>query len=206
MTEWFRRLADVPGVGYTGDAQVKRSTLPGHDTVPRLRVYTSFEGKRQESLFWPAPTGETGQSPASLHVGGVSSQRLVDPSGALLQSLHEVLELPSIASDYHFAIQRCVEELWKRRRQEPGLLSEVERLCWLDLRLVEARPETIAYERDGNVEFAGVLAFGHLIELYSREGFLNEALDVAERGARLNQNTPVMELRERLARIEAEES
>jgi hypothetical protein len=205
MTEWFRRLADIPDVGYTSDARVKRSMLPGHDTVPSLNVYT-FEGKRLESLSWPTANDQTSQSPASLHARAASSPAPVDPSGVVLQCLHEVLELPGIASDYHFAIQGCVEELWKRRHQEPGIFSEVERLCWLDIRLVEARPETITYEREGNVAYAGVSAFGRLVDLYSHEGFLSEALEVAERGARLNQKTPVVELRERIAHIEAEES
>jgi hypothetical protein len=205
VTAWFRRLADVPDVGYTGDAQVKRSTLPGHETVPTLSVYT-FEGKRQESLLWPTANGTTSQSPASLHMGVVSSTQPVDPSSALLQRLHEALELPGTVSDYHFAIQRCVEQLWKRRRQEPALLHVVERLCWLDIRLIEARPETIISPKKGSATFFQVLAFSHLVELYSDEGFLNEALEIAERGARLNQKTPVAELQERLARIKAEES
>jgi hypothetical protein len=41
--------------------------------------------------------------------------------------------------------------------------------------------------------------------LYRNEGFLHEALDVAEQGARLQQKTPVAELRDRLARLGAEE-
>lgn len=204
MTEWFRRLADVPGVGYTGDPRVKRSALPGQDTVPTLNVYT-FEGKRQESLLWSTGRGQTSQSPASIHAGVLLSVPSDDPPETRLQRLHEVLELPGITSDYHFAIQSCAEALWNRRRREPGLLPTVERLCWLDIRLVEARPETITYEREGTAAYAGVSAFGRLVELYSHEGFLHEALDVAQRGERLHQKTPVAELRERLARLDAEE-
>lgn len=204
MTAWFRRLADVPGVAYTGDPQVKRSTLPGYGTVPTLNVYT-FEGKRLESLAWPTANGQTSQSPASAHAGLISTMPPDAPSEALLQRLHEALELPGITSDYHFAIQGCAEALWKRRHQDPGLFAEFERLFWLDIRLVEARPETITYEREGRVAYTGVTAFHRLVDLYSHEGFLYEALEVAERGACLNQATAVTELRERLARIEAEE-
>jgi hypothetical protein len=172
--------------------------------VPTLNVYT-FEGKRLESLSWLTANGQTSQSPASVHAGLLSSAPPVAPPEALVQHLHEVLELPGITSDYHFAIQGCAEALWKQRRRDPALLAEVERLCWLDIRLVEARPETITYEREGTKAYAGVSAFGRLVELYGHEGFLHEALDVAERGTRLNQKTPVAELRERLARMDAEE-
>jgi hypothetical protein len=204
MTEWFRRLADVPGVGYTVDARVKRSTLAGHDAVPKLSNYV-FEGKRLESLMWSTANGETSQSPASLHASGLSQPRTAQSTGALLQRLCEVLALPGTTSDYHFAIQSCIGELWKRRYQEPEQLSEIERLCWLDIRLIEARPEAITFERGGESHFFSVAAFGYLIDLYRNEGFLHEALNVAERGVRLNQKTPVAELRERLARLNAEE-
>jgi hypothetical protein len=203
MVEWFPRLVDVPGVGYTSPARIARSTLPGHDTVPKLSVYT-FEGELRESLSWPMPNGSTSRSPAADY----SETHLWDAtqsSEMLLRRLHESLELPGTISDYHFAIQRCVEELWKRRQQEPALLQEVERLCWLDIRLIEARPETIVSPKIGSPAYFQVLAFGHLIDLYSGEGFLREALEVAERGAHLHQKTPVAELRERLARMDAEE-
>ena len=202
MTEWFPRLADIPDIGYIADPRINRTKLRRHDAVPKVTVYT-FEGEPQESLSWPMPNGSTSRSPAADY----SDTHLWDAtksSEMLLRRLHETLELPGTVSDYHFAIQRCVEELWKRRRQEPVLLQELERLCWLDIRLIEARPETIVSPKIGSPAYFQVLAFGHLIDLYSGEGFLREALEVAERGARLHQKTPVAELRERLTRMDAE--
>jgi hypothetical protein len=203
MTEWFRRLADVPDVGYTADPRVKRGRLPGHDTVPTISLHT-FEGEPREYLSWPMPNGSTIQSPA----GSYSATHLQDSAKSaemLLQRLHETLELPGTVSDYHFAIQRCVEELWRHRQREPTVLQEVERLCWLDIRLIEARPETIVSPKKGDPTYFQILAFGHLVDLYSGEGFLREALEVAERGIRLHQKTPMAELRERLARMDTEE-
>lgn len=205
MTAWFRRLAEVSGVAYAGAPGVNRSELPGHEVVPRLSVF-EFDGKRHERLVWPTANGQTGSSPAALHARMVASPQLSDPSPVLLCRLHEALELPGTPADYHFAIQGCVQELWKRRRTEPHLLPDVERLCWLDIRLIEAQPNTIAFEREGGTSFVNVLAFGYLIELYSREGFLNEALEVAQRGVRLHQTTAEAELRKLVTRIEAEES
>jgi hypothetical protein len=205
MTLWFRRLADIQDVAYAGAPGVNRNELPGHDIVPKLSVYT-LDGKRRETLMWPTANGQTGSSPAALHARVVASPQLSDPSPVLLCRLHEALELPGTTADYHFAIQGCVQELWKRRRTEPHLLPDVERLCWLDIRLIEAQPNTIAFEREGGTSFVNVLAFGYLIELYSREGFLNEALEVAQRGVRLHQTTAEAELRKLAIRLEAEES
>lgn len=170
MTEWFPHLADVPNVGYVPDPSVVRATLPGHDRAPQLNVYT-FDGQPRETLIWHSRNGSTSASPAFDY----SSIYLQDPtasSEALIQRLHETLELPGTMSDYHFAILRCVEQLWERRRQEPELLGEIERLCWLDIRVVEGRPHAFTYEREGVTGFYGMPAFGHLIELFEREGFL----------------------------------
>lgn len=204
MIEWFRRLADVPGMDYPGDPRVRRSALPEHDAVPRLVSYT-FDGQRHEGLEWAMKDGTTSASPASRHATTLASPPPDEPFQVHLQRLGEVLELPGTSSDYHFAIQGCVEHLWTRRRQEPGVLPEVERLCWLDIKLIEAQPTGIAYERDGKTDYPRVLAFGYLIQLYEREGFLAEALEVAERAARFGQGAEGDELRARLAQVEAEE-
>lgn len=203
MIEWFRRLAEVPGVDYSGDRKVRRSTLAGHNAVPRV-VSHSFEGERREYLMWRTQDGDTSSSPA-FHYGMASSSTMPDKSSPdLLRHLSEVLELPGVTSDYHFAIQRCIDEFWKRRRQEPNILSEIERLSWLDIKLIEARPSTITYERDGKTEFARVIAFGYLIQLYERNGYLFEALEVAHRAERFGAESAVERLRDRLAQVDSE--
>lgn len=203
MTEWFRRLAAIPDVGYATIPQVDRETLPGHDAEPRIYVYVT-EGNRRETLIWPTQSGSTSASPAAAYSNEHLSSSAAT-SDVLLQRLREALELPGTVSDYHFAIQRCLDELWKRRWQEPALLPEVESLCWLDIRLVEARPEAIASPGTEGSSYFRVLAFGQLVDLYRGEGFLTEALEVADRGLRLGQEMPVEELRERHARMAAEE-
>jgi hypothetical protein len=202
VIEWFRCLADVPGSDYRSDPRVRRSSLPGHDSVPKRSVHT-FEGKRHESLTWPTTHGETSASPASRRATEASAPRN-ESTEATLRRLYEILELPGTTSDYHFAIQGWVDALWKRRREEPSVLPEIERLCWLDIRLIEARPATITYERDGTTTHFRVLAFGYLIQLYEREGYVAEALDVAERAARFGDPAAAADLRERRAQIESE--
>src|SRR5262249_22647509 len=115
----------------------------------------------------------------------------------LLKHCYESLELPGVPSDYHFLIQGCASALWAQRRREPQVLEDVETLCWLDIQLIEARPETIRFEHDDEPRFYRVLTFAILIELYEREGYLRDALDVAERSARHGQGA---EARDRLAR------
>jgi hypothetical protein len=123
--------------------------------------------------------------------------------------MYEALELPGETTDYHFIIQGCVEELWKRHRrhQDPSLLEHIEHLCWLDIRLVEAQPDAIAFDHNGAQRYFRVLAFEHLICLYEREGFLHDAFEVAQRAAKFSPEATYSEqLRQRLNRLEAEDA
>ena len=195
MPNWFRRLADIPGVGYPGSEGVVRTKLKWHNAVPEVHI-SDFDGRRHESLMWPS-----GASPA--HELGFRSDD--DLTSAALKRVAEALELPGEPSDYHFAIQSCLEYLLAHRREEPWQLQEVERLAWLDIRLVEACPESVRSGEDPKDGFFNVLAFSRLVDLYTCEGFIREALDVAERGVRFQQRGfDVEDLRGRLARIESE--
>lgn len=119
--------------------------------------------------------------------------------------MYEAIELPGQASDYHFAIQGCLQTLWRRRAEAPALLDQFEQLCWLDIRLIEARPGIIRFERDREVQFARVLGVEYLARLYERNGYLKEALEVARRLSRLGQgSSDIDDLRARLALVESE--
>jgi hypothetical protein len=201
--EWFRRFGDIPGVDYAGDPRIDRSKLPSHDDVPKVLTY-EFDGKRQKSLSWPLEGGSGSASPAHRH-------RSIDkgdaPASELLLNMMEGLELPGTASDYHFIIQGCAERLWARRRKEPQVFEIVEGLCWLDIRLIEARPNSISMELDTETTFFRVIAFQRLIDLYEREGFLGKALDVATRAVAFQQgDLYAQRLQERIAALEAEDA
>jgi len=144
---WFPRFGDVPGVDFAPPPGVSRSRLPGHNARPTISHF-EFDGRRRESLSWPSKDGTTSQSPASQHASASSSQ---DASSTdLLLHLYEVLELPGLLTDYHFAIQGCAGKLWERRRDEPRALADVERLSLLDIHLVEAHPNL--FRQDTNEE------------------------------------------------------
>jgi hypothetical protein len=198
MPRWFRRIADIPGLDYPGSKGVDRSRLPGHNARPTTETFTA-DGERHQALTWRTSGGTTSASPAAQ----LKSDD--DSAAGLLRHVNEVLELPGEPSDYHFAIQHVIECLWERR--EPETLAELERLCWLDIRLLEAAPKAIAYkDNDGVTRFPSVFAFFRLITLYEQDGFLHDALAVAERGRRFEQtDDECKQLRERIANLESDD-
>jgi hypothetical protein len=123
----------------------------------------------------------------------------------ILRRMYEKLELPGTLSDYHFAIQNCHDELQGQVRHAPSVLEEIERLCGLDIGLIEHYPETITWEMERRKQFARVSAFHRLIDLYLNEGYIAEAMNVAEIAERFEQGGYAAErLRERVAMVEAE--
>ena len=203
--QWYARLAEIPGISYPGSPGVQRTRLPGHDLKPDVQRY-DFDDRRREFLSW---THRDGTSSSASPAKNWETQPLPDsaPPQAILQHLYEVLELPGVASDYHFAIQGCFERLWGQRRTHPWVMGEIEKLCWLDIRLLEALPDTLHYEQtDGTSFYARSIAFERLIQMYERNGYLAEALDVAQRATRFHADDTILKpLRERLARLEAEQ-
>ena len=203
MEKWFRRLADVPGVGYQGSPGIDRTRLPEHDAVPEISSY-EFEGKRRQSMWWKTKEGGTTASPA--HRWETKPKKGESPADTALRKLRETAELPGTLSDYHFAIQHCHDELRSYAGEARWVLEEVERLCWLDIRLIEKYPETITSEYEGERTFYSVSAFYRLIDLYEKEGYLYEALEVAKLAEKFEQRgEQVAELRERIDLLEAEE-
>jgi hypothetical protein len=217
MEKWYRRLAEVPGIDYKPDPAIDRTKLPGHDLVPKIDRY-SFDGKTHESMSWPTEDGSTSAAPASTWK--TQPQEGENESQTALRQLREALELPGTLSNYHFLIQSGHEELRRFAREEPWVLEEVERLCWLDIQLIDEYPMTITLEpitiddeeiakvvaeRRGERNFFHVIAFHQLISMYEREGYLREALEVAKLGEKFEQcQGKVEEIEERIRRAEAQ--
>ena len=132
---WFRRLADIPGVAYARSLRVDRGNLPGHDIEPTATNY-DFDSEGQAHMRWPRSDEESSASPASRHA---YQEELSDlASAALVRRLEEALELPGEPRDYHFIMTTGCEEAYKRRNEHPAVLAEVERFCLLDVKVVEA--------------------------------------------------------------------
>jgi hypothetical protein len=189
---------------YEPPAWVDRSMLPGNDAVPEAHT-TVLDERRIETLWWPtAGEGGGGSSASPAHGRAFGDMRDASPD-ALIRNVYEGLELPGEPADYHFLIQGSAGQLWAHRREEPRVIGEVENLCWLDIRLVEAWPDAVRNQYSDEREFYGILSFGTLIQIYEREGFLAEALEVAELAARYGQGDEVRErLRQRIEAVESE--
>jgi hypothetical protein len=203
MVDWFPRFSDIPGISFGGTPGVDPRRLEGYGVVPEVQVH-EFDGKRREALWWPEKGG--GGSASPTHGRAFGDSRGVT-TGALLKNVYEGLELPGEPSDYHFLLQGCASELWKRRREEPDVLDEVEKLCKLDIQLVHARPDAVQDQYSEEPVFYAILSFGILMDLYEREGNLTEALEVAELAARFGQGEKERtDLLERIAAVENEDS
>jgi hypothetical protein len=219
VSEWFRRMGDIPELNYEAPVRIDRAALPGYDKDPQVHR-VELGGRVRESLSWgwvpvnPEALGE-GESESALrdarapvreHVR-VDEEEPPSPTEQLLQRLWEGLELPGRGLDYHWAIQAVCGQLRSRMCEEPSVLPHVESLACLDVRLVIAYPQAVTHELpDGKDIYSGVSAFATLIEMYSTEGFLNEALEVARLGQRFDQQEAQMTaLEARLETIRGED-
>lgn len=208
---WYRKLADIQGVKYQSLQKVNRSRLPWHNLKPIIHSYDSL-GELCEYITWPYRDGESDESPATRHRPDITEYQ--SPQ-VLLQYLYEALELPGEGLDYYGAIERCIQSLWQYRREHPEVVDEIEKLCRLGIRLVEA-PPNIAW--NGKYFWPCHAPFESLINLYESNGYLIEALDVAQRlqyvlsqensliadSSRWRKDAYTDTLRERLANIEAD--
>jgi len=204
MVKWFRSFSEVPGIGYKGNPSVYCPQLPEHATLPKSGSY-EIADMRHEYVSWPMlfGTGTTSASPVKQWTTHPRSGE--SPAQTRLRQLYESLELPGELLDYHFAIQGCCSELWRLRQQEPWIFAELERLCWLDIRLIQIYPDIMQVKNER--AFLLVTTLQHLIALYEQEGNLYEALQMAEIAAQFNQQLPALELiKSRIANLEAEEA
>lgn len=201
---WYNRFADIPGIQYTTPAGIRRPDMPKRFLTPERHVY-EWDGRTHSSLSWKDDEGETSASPAMRWPPDDDPPR---PAPSLiLQRLYETLELPGIPSDYHFALLRAYGELASHARRAPDLFADVERLCLLDIELLEALPEIVGELDNPEQPAIRVPAFDHLIRLYERNGLLDDALAMARRGAALGQGTDDVErLEERIAALQAEDA
>lgn len=200
---WFRNLASVPGSSYATPPGLDRAALPGYDSIPQLSEY-EFDDQTRRSLRWPMSNGGvTSTSPAQQRA---YENRKEETARDRLRRLQEALELPGTVADYHFAIQHAAETIYQGRRGDSALVEEAERLWWLDVELIEAHPYAVEH-RSG--EFYWIASYDYLVRLYEGEGYLHEALKIAERGIGAGQDNlsaAVERLRANLAELEAEEA
>jgi hypothetical protein len=205
MVRWFRCFAEVPGIGYKGNPGLYRPQLPEQALVPKSGGTYEISNVHREFLSWPmlVGTGTTSASPVKQWT--TQPRRGESPAQTRLRQLYETLELPGEHLDYHFALQGCCSELWRLRREESWIFAELEQLCWLDIRFIQTYPDMMQAPNDR--AFLVVTTLQYLIALYEQEGYLYEALQVAEIAAKFNQQEPALKrIKSRIANLEAEEA
>lgn len=187
---WFKRLADVPGIDYHSVVPVERECLPGHDTRPLAHG------------GWPTPGGWAVSSPAWWWMMNYRGE--VHTPSHVRQRIAEALELPGYLKDYASAIGMGIGALWALRAQAGWVPFEVERLCWLQVRLAEVASKGPEAQADP-IDRVSASGAEILVDLYAREGYLREAIEAADRIVRVGQPYPQLDdLRARLSRVEAE--
>ncbi len=189
--EWFQRLGDIPGLDYTSPLVVDRTALPRYDAEPEIRRYELGDGPRTFLSWGFEPDENLPGASTSRHAPATAHLReaLEDgwrgeefwPTERLLQRLFEALELPGEGEDYHRALTQVQRALAPRKLAEPDILDVLESLASLDVRLLLAYPAAVtSHVPEGGQVFLGNSGFNDLIQLYRREGFLRDALELAE--------------------------
>lgn|SRR5579875_2570703 len=203
MVNWFRNFSAVPGIGYKGNPGLYHPQIPEQALLPKSGSYPMGDTYRN-SVSWPMLSGTGITSASPVQQWTTQPRDGESPAQTRLRQLYEALELPGKLLDYHFAIQGCCSVLWRLHGEEPWVLIELEKLCWLDIRLIQAYPDIARANNER--EFLVVTTMQHLIILYEQEGYLYEALQVAEIAVRFNQQKPAFErIKSRIAQLEAEE-
>lgn len=201
--EWFPRFADIPGIEYEPPKGMDFNYLPGRGKVPDVSYY-NLDGKRHKSMMWNYGSISSSASPAKEWK--TTPRPGETEAKTLLRQLYETLELPGTLSDYHFALQHTHDDLRNYIGQQSWVLSEIEKLCLLNIQLFDKHPETITYETDEGTRFFGVTAFHTLLDIYENEGYLSEALEVAKIATRFNYGKELVEeLEERIKLLETED-
>lgn len=208
MERYCTKLSELPGIEYHGGVDIDSERLPNTDCEPVVRALSLGNGEIEQRVEWHYADGsrDTMRSPARRHVfNDPFSDASELTADQITTQIKEVLELPGTLSDYHFAIQKAHGALYGKRRQNLGVLEDCAWLCWLDIRLVESYPEIIlAANGEGTYR---VTAFERMISLYETEGYLDEAIEVAERGIACNQDlsSRLEKLRERANNLKSED-
>lgn len=167
---WYPRLADMPGVAFTGSPGVQRSKLRGSTTRARKADWG-------DGLDWPERNGEWG-SPAQAHrqdFAELSTDRLV-------RNVWECLELPGTLGDWHFTLQDAAGELFRRRHSEPAALRHCEQFALIDLQLTQARPQAFLIDAaKSDSGYVGVTSLNVLMRVYRAMDDLPSAVEISRR-------------------------
>lgn len=197
---WSPSLSELGGIIYSPPEGIQAPRLDRAHAAPDVSSFEFDDGERTY-LSWRTRDGSTSASPASRHFATAPDDEA--PIEEIVRHLHEGLCLPGTPSDYHFALQRVIDALWKRRRTDPEAVAPLEGLCLLDIAIVEAYPDPF---RTGD-RFVSMTSTHLLVSLYEHAGDLDAALTLARRvDPFLNGTGEVERLEEKRSRLAEEET
>lgn len=192
---WYPRMADIPGISFTGSPGIKRSELSNAGVRPRTD---------HGYIAWPSASGTTSASPAHDRAFADLSRL---SRGELVRWVWEGLELPGLPSDYHFLLQGAVKQLWSGHRDAPEGLHFLEVFGYLDLALIEAAPQTVRLpDTHPTGGFVHVTSLELLLSLLEREGAVREALELSGRAAKFGVLHRREDLKAKVASLDEEQA
>jgi hypothetical protein len=203
--QWYRRLAEVPRIGYSSSPDVQRTKLRGWNASARVVTY-GLDGEDRASLWWATPGGETTQAPTIAWADPFNTKGR--NAAENLQRVREALELAGTVADYHLVLMGAARALWPQLAEAPWVPVELEQICKLDLQLVQAYPGAVRdIAPNLRNRYYPDSTFGILITLYEQEGYLHEALAVARETALIVQQPEALaSLERRVESLEAEDA
>lgn len=201
--KWFPRFAEIPGINYKPPANLDFTYLPGRGKVPEVNCY-NLNGKKHRYIMWKYGERSTSASPAR-DWETTPRQGESEPL-TLLRQVYETLELPGVLSDYHFALQKTHGDLHSLIGREVWIPAEIEKLCLLNIQLLNTHPETISHENEEGIHYASVTVFNRLLKLYKTEGYLQDALKIARIAVKFDYGDEIVEeLEARIKSLEDED-
>jgi hypothetical protein len=196
-------MGDIPGLDYEPPSDVDPTTIPGWAAVPMKESISEFRGREIVGLMWGDHRSATSASPANQFASSiVDTER--SPQDAVGE-LWKGLELPGTPSDYHRLIGGVAGWLNAIRWKQADVSAQLEQLCWLDIKLIQAARGAIIneYADEAVLDYYSVASFYYLIEIYLGEGYVQDARAVGELAATFKQDLTT--LQERLAALKAED-
>lgn len=163
--QWFSSLGTIPGI-----------------QVPPLGE-ADFGAGRLPKTKGPPPAIAVGKSPA-WHVAFKTNWNELSPM-AVAGAVESALEMPGEAGDYYFVMLSATEALWTHRAEHPWFRFYIERLCRLQIQVLEVKPADLKL----GVDFNTTVAFPRLARLLEEDGRLSEAIGVAVLGTTYGETT-----------------
>lgn len=183
--EWFRQLADVPGIVWQPPVAVD---LDPHWTGAQPLIPAVEEADADYTFVtWIDASGNrlTDQMVFASPAEAVSRQiEEGETTLAVLTALSACLSLPGTRRDYFDALERGSSRLARLDDEDPTRMAWVEALLWLAVSLLRTGLEETLVPFDAKVEersvylSAAASPYRTLVWLYQQEGFLKEAAAV----------------------------